>query len=153
MPRHRVATGSIKIGFFDTPAVPTKEGALAGFDREIALIVAQAMKGAGRSRDVLAEQLSLLLADVVSKPMLDAYASKARDTHNISAARLLALVAVTGRFDLLDSLARRIGAGVLVGEELTTARLGHLKAERTKLDREIRELDARVKPIKRGVVA
>lgn len=153
MARHRVATSAINIGFFDTPAVPTKEGALAGFDRDIAIVVAQAMKGSGRSRDLLAEQLSLLLAEVVSKPMLDAYASKARDTHNISAARLLALVAVTGRFDLLDSLARRIGAGVLVGEELTTARLGHLKAQRTKLDREIRALGDRVKPIKRGVEA
>ena len=91
--------------------------------------------------------MSALLDETVSKTMLDAYASEARDLHNISAARLLAVIAFTERFDLLNLLCRRIGCAVLVGDEINTARLGHLKAQRMLLDQEIKELRAQVQPI------
>lgn len=148
MTKRRVSIGATQLGFtFDPPTRAQAQAELAGLDRTIAAIVAQALKGDPRSRLEVAGAVSALLDEPVSKPMLDAYASEARDLHNISAARLLAVVAVTERFDLLDLLCRRIGCAVLVGDEIKTARLGHLKAVRMRLDQEIRELRAEVQPI------
>ncbi|WP_343529071.1 hypothetical protein [Sphingomonas sp.] len=135
---------------FDPPTPASAPSDLAGLDRVIAAAVSTMLKGDSRSRHEIAGAMSALLDEETTKLMLDAYASEARDNHNISAARLLALIAVTSRFDVADALMRRIGAAVLVGEELMTARLGSLKAERIRLDEEIRELRRRCQPIARG---
>jgi hypothetical protein len=84
--------------------------------------------------------MSELLDEDVSRWMLDAYASEARDNHNISADRFLALIAVTNRFDILDAAVRRIGAALLVGDEIKTAELGNI-------DRQIAALKTRRKSI------
>lgn len=141
-----------QLGFTFEPPLPARcEADLAGLDRVVAGMVAAALKGDTRSRDEIAGAMSALLAEPVTKLMLDAYASEARADHNISAARTLALIAVTERYDLLDALVRRIGAALLVGEELHAARLGHLQAQRRALDAEIKKYTAAAQPIDRGV--
>ncbi|WP_288457801.1 hypothetical protein [uncultured Sphingomonas sp.] len=151
MGKRRASIDPAQLGFtFEPPSRVAEEAGLAGLDRVIAAKVALALKEDGRSRFVIAGAMSALLDEEVSKPMLDAYAAEARDQHNISAARLLALIAVTERFDLLDRLVRRIGAALLVGEELRTARLGHLRAQQRALQSEIRKLEGHVAPIARG---
>jgi hypothetical protein len=72
--------------------------------------------------------------------MLNAYASPAREEHKVPMSRFWALIAVTDRFELLDTLLREIGAALLVGEEIHTARLGHI-------DRQIARLQAERKRI------
>ncbi len=154
MTKRRISTGAIQLGFtFDPPALPRGEAGLAGLERIVSGKVSRALKDDPRSRHEIAGAMSALLDETVSKAMLDAYASEARDLHNISAARFLAMIATTERFDLLDRLCRRIGAAVLQGEEIHTARLGHLKAQRARLDQEIKELRLQVQPIDRGVRA
>jgi hypothetical protein len=139
-----------QLGFtFDAPRAASEAADLAGLDRVVAAAVARALKGDVRSRPEIAGATSALLDEDVSKLMLDAYASEARDTHNVPAHRLLAIIAVTERYDLLDLLVRRIGAAVLVGDELVAARLGHLEAHRRLLDTEIKQLRARARPIDR----
>jgi hypothetical protein len=151
MAKRRASIDPAQLGFtFDPPMPARSEADLAGLDRVVAASVAHAMNEDGRSRFEIAGAISSLLADDVTKLMLDAYASEAREGHNISAARLLALIAVTDRFDLLDALVRRIGAALLVGEELHAARLGHLQAQRARLDQEIKALRGDVRPIDRG---
>ena len=54
--------------------------------------------------------------------------------------RLMALSVVTRRQDLLDPLMREIGAAVLVGEEVKTARLGQLQQRITEMQAEMRLL-------------
>lgn len=152
MKKRRSATDPAQLGFtFDPPVPAIGEAELAGLERVIAARVAVALKEDDRSRFEIAGAMSALLDDEVSKAMLDAYAAESKETHNISAARLLALIAVTERFDLLDLLVRRIGAALLVGEELHAARLGHLRAQRARLDQEIRAAERSVRPIERGV--
>ena len=56
------------------------------------------------------------------------------------ASRLLALVAVTDRQDLLDPIMRKIGAALLVGDEVRTARLGQIEAMLSELQDERRLL-------------
>jgi hypothetical protein len=149
--KRRSSLNADQLGFtFDPPAPAQRESDLAGLDRVVAASVAAALKDDLRSRHEIAGAVSALLDDPVSKMMLDAYASEGRGDHNISAARLLAVIAVTERFDLLDALCRRIGAALLVGEELHAARLGHLQAQRSKIDQEIRTLRGTAQPIERG---
>lgn len=149
MPKARSHPNQIAFAF-DPPKPATHAAALAGLDARTARAVGEALNGDSRSREVIAAEMSVLLDEDVSKAMLDAYASPARDGHNISFARMLALVAVTKRHDLLDRELREIGAAVLVGEEIHTARLGHLKSRIAELTAELRAVERMVQPIKRG---
>lgn len=125
---------------FAAPQPATLPAALAGLDARIARTVAEILKHDDRDRSVIAAEMTVLLAEEVSKAMLDAYASPARDGHNISFARMLALVAVSHRFDLLDRELRAIGAAVLVGDEIYTAEIGHIDSEIEKLLRRKKDL-------------
>lgn len=148
--KRRPALDSSQLGFtFDPPVPARREADLAGLDRVIAAGVARALKEDPRSRDEVAGAVSALLAEGVSRMMLDAYASEARDQHNISAGRFLALVAVTKRFDILDAVLRRIGAAALVGEELHVARVGHLRAQKAAIEAELKQVERQSRPIHR----
>lgn len=130
-----------QFGFaFDPPKPAEDAAALAGLERQISRAVGTILNSDARPREVIAAQVSVLLDEEVSRQMLDAYASPAREGHKVIMSRFLALIAVCGRHDILDRLLREIGASVLVGEEVHTARLGHidqqiaqLKAERSRL--------------------
>lgn len=130
-----------QLGFtFDPPIAAAGPAALAGLERRICGATATILNSDERSREVIAAEMAVLLDEDVSRAMLDAYASPAREGHKVPMSRFLALVAVTERHDILDGVLRQIGAAVLVGEELHTARLGHidqkiaqLKAERSRL--------------------
>lgn len=152
MPKARSNPNQIAFAF-DPPKPATHAAALAGMDARIARVVGEALNGDSRSREVIAAEMSVLLNVEVSKMMLDGYASPARDGVNISFSRMLALVAVTGRHDLLDRELREIGAAVLVGEEIHTARLGHLKSKITELTAELKAVERMVQPITRGKAA
>ncbi len=125
---------------FEPPSASTGPAALAGLEQRLSAMCSEAMRCDPRPREVLAAEVSVLLDETVSREMLDAYASPARAQHKVIMSRALALVAVTARHDLLDPRMREIGAVVLVGEELHTARLGqidreieHLKVERRRI--------------------
>lgn len=135
---------------FDAPQPATLPAALAGMDARIARTVAEALKDDERDRAIIAAEMSLLLDEEVSKAMLDAYASPARDGHNISFARMLALIAVTNRHDLLDREVREIGAAVLVGEEIKAAKVGHLRSKIARLNAELKEAERQAPIIMRN---
>lgn len=125
---------------FDPPAPARAEAALAGLDREVSATVALILKEDDRDRYAIAADMSRLLDDEITKPMLDGYASEARETFNIPFVRMLALVQATDRYDLLDRLVRRIGAALLVGDEIRTAEIGNI-------DRQIQKLKERRRAI------
>lgn len=130
-----------QLGFaFDAPSPAQGEAALAGIEQRVCRTVGSVLASDGRAREVIAAQMSVLLGEDVSRAMLDAYSSPARTEHKVPFSRLMALIAVTGRHDLLDPLMREIGAALLVGEEVHTARLGHI-------DRQIAQLQAEKKRI------
>ena len=130
-----------QFGFdFALPKAATLPAALAGLEKQINCAVGTILNSDPRPREIIAAEMSVLLGEDVSRAMLDAYSSPARLDHKVIFSRFLALVAVTDRHDVLDQLLRPIGAAVLVGPEIHTARLGHLdrqiaelKAERTRL--------------------
>jgi hypothetical protein len=130
-----------QLGFaFEPPAPASAPAQLAGLERQVSGVVGSILASDPRSRSVIAAEMSDLLGDRVSKEMLDAYASPARDEHKVPMSRLLALVAVTKRHDLLDPLMRQIGAALLVDEEVRTARLGHIEVQIQRLSTERQQL-------------
>lgn len=138
---------------FDAPSAPSCAAAeLAGLDRMVAAAVGRALGGAGRSRYEIAGLMSELLDEDVSKLMLDGYAAEARGDFNVSVHRFLALIAVTKRYDILDALVRRVGAAILVGDEIHTAQLGHIDRQIAELQAQRKSIAAGARPIKRGML-
>lgn len=146
----RSALDASQLGFtFEEPMPATNAADLAGLDRLIAASVARMLRDDPRTRDEISAAMGELLDEDVSRGMLDAYASEARDKHNISAGRFIALIAVCKRYDILDHVLRRIGAAVLVGEEIATARAGHLRATISRLSEELKLVERQARPIGR----
>ncbi|MBV1917588.1 MAG: hypothetical protein KUG65_05960 [Sphingomonadaceae bacterium] len=141
---------SDQLGFaFEPPAPATLPAALAGLERQISGLVSTILHDEERSRLVLAAEVSELLGENVSKEMLDAYSSAAREGHRVPMSRFLALVAVCSRQDLLDQAVRPVGAAVLVGEEVHTARLGHIQRQIERLQTERKKIRG-LAPLIRG---
>lgn len=151
MNKRRPALHPDQLGFsFDAPARPARGGGLAGLERQVSSAVAHALKDDERTRDEVAGAISALIDQPVSKFMLDAYASEAREHHAISFVRFIAVIVVTNRYDLLDTLLRQAGAALLVGEEIHTARVGDLKSRIAKLQSELKDAERLVQPIRRA---
>lgn len=125
---------------FEAPKPARLPAELAGMDARIARTVAEILKHDDRDRAVIAAEMSVLLADEISAHMLNHYASPAKAEYNISFARMLALVAVTTRFDLLDREMRAIGAALLVGDEIYAAEVGHISSEIAQLQQRLKSL-------------
>lgn len=134
MGKRRSSIDHRQIGFtFEPPSPARMPAQLAGLGRQMSGMVALALKDDQRSREEIAGAMSALLDEPVTKMMLDAYASESREGHSVAAHRLLALIAVTERFDLLDMMARKIGASILYGDQLITAELGNIDRQMAKL--------------------
>lgn len=76
----------------------------ASWDAKICRAMSLALDECGLTREEVAERMSACIGRTVSKAMLDAYTSEARDNHTISITRFLALVHATGDFRLLGLL-------------------------------------------------
>lgn len=70
-------------------------------DVKIARVLAHAMGQCGKSRSEIADEMSAWLGQRVTENMLDCYASPARRDHRITLERFIALIDVTGCYDLL----------------------------------------------------
>lgn len=135
---------------FDAPMAAVAEGGLRDLERQVASAVGAILAKHPGSRFEVAGGVSALLDTDVSKSMLDAYSAEAKDTHNISVARFLALIVVTQRFDVLGAVLRQIGCDVLVGEEIYLAEEGHLRAQIREAQERLRQLRDVTQPLKRG---
>ncbi|MCL9998385.1 MAG: hypothetical protein NBV68_03305 [Erythrobacter sp.] len=146
MPKAKAHPG--QLGFDWNVPVPARgEGALAGYERRVNALVGTIIASDGRSRYAIAAAMSELLDEDVSKSMLDAYSSPAREDHRVPFTRLAALVIVTGRQDLVRDVMGEWGVSLLIGAETEIARIGQLRQRVEQDKREIRELEARARPI------
>lgn len=134
--------------FSDLPEpmpVFAKEDVRAGtVEGKIALAVSKILKDDGRSRDDIALAMSQWLADdKMSKNMLDAYSSFAREDYKITVARFWALIEVTKDIRLLQEIANSVGYIIL--EERYAKRIQ--KAER---EEKIEALKAKIAELEAG---
>ncbi|MFZ5747667.1 MAG: hypothetical protein ACOY45_08395 [Pseudomonadota bacterium] len=140
MAKRTVYRDSRQIDLFTTPVPIRGPGAHAGIEKWVSTEVSLTLKGDARSRDEIAGAMSETLGGDVSRWMLDAYASQEREGHNIGFGRAVALMAVTANHRLIEGAVHRLGGRILWGKEINTARLGHLQAQRDRIDAEIRLL-------------
>jgi len=145
-PAYNPAQMALSLG---VPERVSSDGALAHLPKMTASAVANILKVEPRNRFEVAGAVSALMDEDVSKLMLDAYASEARDAHRISFDRLLALIAATGRFDVLRRLLATIGCDLLVGEEAFLARVGDLEARKRGIEAELKALKSVIEPLDR----
>lgn len=152
MSRRRPAFNADQLAFtFEVPTIERHEGALAGLSRVVSSAVARILKEDDRSRAALAGALSEILGEPVDTMTLDGWSSEARDRFNIPFYRLLALVAVTDRVDVLDALLRPIGVAAIFGEEIITAQLGHIDRQIADLTERKKKIQQRARPIGRAM--
>lgn len=115
---------------------------------QIARAVAEALRGAaaaGVSREEIAARMSTILGERVSKPMLDAYASQAREEHGIGLARFIALIQATGDRRLLEQLAEPMGWAVVERADLVLIELASAREHQDDVARRVKTLQAQAK--------
>lgn len=149
MTKRRASIDTAQLGLFEPRIAVSGPAALAGVEAQASGVVAGVLKGDPRTREEIAGAMSAALGEDVSRWMLDAYASPARDAHNISFGRALALMAVTADRSMIEWAVGLLGGTVLWGEEIMVARLGQLETRKRLIDAEIRDIKGRTAPIRR----
>lgn len=102
----------------------------------IARAVATTLKETDTERSDVARLMSDWLDEKVTKAMLDAYASEARESHSIPYLRLIALVHVTGDARPLQLAAEQFGYSVIADRHLGWVRVGQIADHREEVERE-----------------
>ncbi|MBB4465478.1 hypothetical protein ACC696_18265 [Rhizobium ruizarguesonis] len=116
-----------------------KAYSLAG---KLSKAVALTMEESGMTRDELATAVSDVTKSPVSKAMLDAYASQAREQHSISAVRLAALITITEDPRALNVLLEDAGFIVIPKKYEALLKRERARELREQLEREERAADA-----------
>ncbi len=111
------------------------------FAQEVSRAVAATLNDSDMSRDEIAEQMSAYLGKTVTKVALDAYASPARETHNLTFERAVALLHATRDPRLFGSILRRYGFAVVEERYLGAVEEAMIEAEKEELARKQTELD------------
>lgn len=123
----------------------TPPPATARFDEEriraatiggrICRAVCAALRDSELSREDVAARMTCFLGERVSKAMLDAYASQAREDHMISVPRFVALLHVTRDRRLLEMVAEQFGWAVIERRYLPLIDLAAVQEQRDELTR------------------
>lgn len=108
----------------------------------LAKALALTMDESALSRSEIAEQMSTITQSAISKTMLDAYASQAKESHQIPASRLVALVAVTGDARALNVLLEEIELIAIPRKYESLLRRERAREMRAQLEREEQAADA-----------
>lgn len=113
------------------------------FNRRVAMAMSQAIRECPKSREQIAEAMTLQLAydeGEVTVAMVNAYTSASRDTHTISLVRFLAFVRATGATWLWDIVLHDEGLEILEGSEAVLARAALKRKQAEQLMAEASEL-------------
>lgn len=91
--------------------------------------IALALKESGKDRDAVADEIGAYLGEPVSKNMLDAYVSEARDDHIINVIRFWGLLHAVRDIRLLQMIAQPLGWAVIPERYLGAVEEAMLAAE------------------------
>lgn len=117
------------------PAVRFEEHKVRGatLGARVCRAMALALKECGESRKDIARRMGDYLGEEVSKCMLDAYVSEARETHTISIVRFAALVHATKDYRLLSLLPELFGFAVVEDRHVSLIRSVQIRERATEL--------------------
>ena len=111
---------------FEVPQPAAALPASMDYGQEVAHLVGEAIKGADCDRYELASRMSRLTGKEVSKYMLDAWSSVARDAYNLPFYLAPVLESACHTHDISNWLADKRGGRLLIGRETLNAELGKL---------------------------
>lgn len=122
--------------------VPVPEMAPAGMDYRAVVsgLVGRVLGAADGDRHEVAARASSLTGISVSKYMLDAYASEARDTFNIPCHLVPALEVACESLEISNWLAHTRGGRLLVGRDALAGELAKLERQRSRTSEKISQL-------------
>lgn len=125
---------------FDVPQPAPQVPASMDYRATVAHLVAEMLKQAEGDRYRIAAEMSRLTGKEVTKAMLDAYTSEARDAWNIPFWLAAALEASCESHALTNWLADVRGGRLYLGRENLEAQLGKLIRAKEETDAQIRKL-------------
>ena len=128
-------------------SVGFEAGAITG-DRpssKISRAVAKALKDCGKDRLTIAGLMSERLGQKISVATLEAYASEAKEDHNITVERLLALIHATGKVELLGFLADDFGLKVVPAKYENVIQLALIEDHQKTLDAQKKTLLTKIR--------
>lgn len=106
----------------------------------VAGLVSEALRMPNADRHEIAARCSRLSGKDVSKYMLDAYTSEAREEFNLPFWLVPALEEACGTHDLTNWLVATRGGRMFVGREALNADLGRLERQKLQIDQLIKKL-------------
>ena len=108
--------------------------------------ISAALSDCGKPRAEIARRMSGFLGQTVSKNMLDAYASEARDDHTIGLPRFIALLHATRDRRLLELIAEPLGWAVIERRHVPLIKLAqvHEKTEELRRQADVLRRQARM---------
>lgn len=136
--------------FFDTevPSAASDSAGALSIANEISGAMKHAIENCGITREVIAERMGKLLGQTVSKHILDAYTSPAREAHHINLQRAIAFDAATGTHVLLELYAKFAGGRVFIGRDAMLAELGRAEVLRDELGQQIKRIKSKMEETK-----
>ncbi len=108
---------------------------------KLARAVSETLKESDLSREEIASKMSDWLEEDVSRNMLDAYASEAREEHTITYLRIIALIHVTGDSRIMQIGADRFGHIVVDKKYQKWINVGMAKARQVEVERLNKDID------------
>lgn len=112
------------------------------FRLRIAQAISESMHDYGKPRAVIAFEMTQLLGEEISEHMLNAWASPAREGHDITVTRLRGLVKVTGALWLWEIATEGQGVTILAGHDAIYAQQGLLQNQIKSLQTRLRALSS-----------
>lgn len=117
-------------------SIPTPASAAPGAlacRREIAGVMAEAIKVCPFDRYVIAARMSRALGEDVSVNMLNAYTAESREEHVINLERAIAFDAATGGHALAELFVQKLGGRILWGRDVLLAERGRIEQQEISL--------------------
>ena len=131
-----------------------KDGAQLGFptlddivdlDRHISAAFARDLKHPTKSRRGIADELSSILGRTITEANLNNLASVAHQRHRLHLDVAAAIYKVTGNMNALKAALEPFGILPITGKDITYLELAKALRKRQRLDREIEELEGRLR--------
>ena len=139
-PVNRVPPNQQALDLFPVPSPASDLPGQMDYRTQVAHLVSEVLRGATCDRFDVAARMSRLTGKDVSKNMLDAYASDAREDHNLPFYLVPALEVVCESHALTAWMSDVRGGKLLIGREALTAELGRLERDRDNAGKRIRQL-------------
>jgi hypothetical protein len=113
-------------------------------DSLVRAIVTEGIRNSTKSREQIADEMTLLLADKVTIRMLNSYTSEAAEQHRWPAQYTRAFCYVIQDWSLLRCIAERAGFRLITAEEAELLELGRQFLMRKRADEEIALIEGRL---------